>query len=45
MGFCTDKNVRPQLNIRLDKHPGLLDEIKAYASERTIKSVIYSPDF
>jgi len=31
-----DKFVRPQLNVRLDKHPGLLDEIKAYASDRNI---------
>ncbi len=28
-----DKPVRPQLNVRLDKHPGLLNEIKAYASD------------
>lgn len=31
-----DKPLRPQLNIRLDKFPGLLDEIKAYASDRNI---------
>jgi len=27
---------RPQLNIRLDKNPGLLDEIKGAASDRNI---------
>ncbi|MEH2254070.1 hypothetical protein [Nostoc sp.] len=26
----------PQLNVRLDKHPTLLDEIKTYASDRNI---------
>ncbi|MGJ5633289.1 hypothetical protein [Nostoc sp. CALU 1950] len=32
-----DKPVnRPQINIRLDKDPSLLDEIKAYASDRNI---------
>ncbi|MHC5717538.1 MAG: hypothetical protein ACYTX0_36895 [Nostoc sp.] len=31
-----DKPVRPQLNIRLDKHLELLDDIKAYASDRNI---------
>lgn len=30
----TDKPVRPQLNIRLDKNPSLLDDIKQAASDR-----------
>ncbi|MBN3945380.1 MAG: hypothetical protein HWQ38_02345 [Nostoc sp. NMS7] len=30
----TDKPLRPQLNIRLDKHPSLLDDIKQAASDR-----------
>lgn len=30
----TDKPLRPQLNIRLDKYPELLDEIKQAASDR-----------
>lgn len=29
-----DKPVRPQLNIRLDKHGDLLDDIKQAASDR-----------
>ncbi|MHC5779899.1 hypothetical protein, partial [Nostoc sp.] len=31
----TDKPLRPQLNIRLDKYPTLLDEIKSCASDRS----------
>ncbi|MBN3925609.1 hypothetical protein [Nostoc sp. NMS4] len=31
--YMPDKPIRPQLNIRLDKHPGLLDEIKQAASD------------
>lgn len=31
----TDKPVRPQLNIRLDKNPSLLDDIKQAASDRS----------
>ena len=35
----SDKPVRPQINIRLDKEPSLLDEIKKAASDRnTTKS-------
>lgn len=30
----TDKPLRPQLNIRLDKYPSLLDDIKQAASDR-----------
>ncbi|MEH2003519.1 MAG: hypothetical protein V7L00_33265 [Nostoc sp.] len=30
----TDKPVRPQLNVRLDKYPSLLDDIKQAASDR-----------
>jgi predicted solute-binding protein len=30
----SDKPVRPQINIRLDKEPSLLDEIKKAASDR-----------
>ncbi len=32
--YMPDKPVRPQLNIRLDKYPDLLDEIKGAASDR-----------
>lgn len=31
-----DKPVRPQINIRLDKTPGLLDDIKQAASDRNV---------
>lgn len=32
--YMPDKPIRPQLNVRLDKHPKLLDEIKQAAGDR-----------
>jgi hypothetical protein len=32
--YMPDKPLRPQLNIRLDKNPSLLDDIKQAASDR-----------